>query len=98
LTDTGLGFELKTYQNIFVIIYSVLRLLFITGMVLMVFGFVIHSMVRTFYFIKYLPYMEYNTQFALELLKRVLVFFIIYVFTKKYTKWATGLIFKKRDK
>lgn len=96
--DEQQGFELKIYQNIFVIIYSILRVLFITGMVLMVFGFVIHSMVRTFYFIKYLPYMEYNTQFTLELLKRVLVFLIIYVFTKKYTKWATGLIFKKRDK
>jgi len=86
----------KIYQNIILTIFSILRILFIVAMVIMVFIFVAFSVIKTYYFISLLPYMELNTTTTIEILKKLVMIFIMYILTRKYTKMAKSYMFKRK--
>lgn len=77
------------------IVYTVLRVLFIIGVTVSVFGFIYVSMLKTITLIKYLPYLSFNFETAVELLKRIVTIGIIYLFTRKYRKLFSSVILKK---
>lgn len=87
--------HLSPIQNLILNLYTVLRMLFIVMMVVGICSFVFHSIIKTWFFISYIPYMELNIDTVFAVGKRVLVFFIIYILTRKYTKMAKRLIFKR---
>lgn len=93
--DEDSNFSLKNYQNIILFIYTILRIFFILGMITLVFSFVIHSLLKTYYFIIYLPYLEFNIDSIVEIIKRVLIILIIYIVTRKYVKTAKEIILNK---
>ena len=82
-------------RKIMLIVYTVLRVLFIIGVTVSVFGFIYVSILKTITLIKYLPYLSFNLQTAVELLKRIVTIGIIYLFTRKYRKLFSSVILKK---
>lgn len=87
---------LKGYQNIVLIIFSVLRILFIVVMVLIILMFVTFSFIKTYSFIALLPYMDLNTPTFIEILKKILILFIMYVLSRKYFKIAKNYLTKRK--
>ncbi len=87
---------LKGYQNVVLIIFSVLRILFIVMMVLIILMFVTFSFIKTYSFIALLPYMDLNTATFIEILKKILILFIMYVLSRKYFKIAKIYLTKRK--
>jgi putative peptide zinc metalloprotease protein len=94
--DDEVETPLKRYQNVVLIIFSILRILFIIMMVFMVLMFVTFSIIKTYSFITLLPLMEFNTTTAIEILKKVLMLFIMYILSRKYFKMAKSYISKRK--
>ena len=86
--------SLSKYQPL--IIFSILRILFIIMMVFMVLMFVTFSIIKTYSFITLLPLMEFKTATAIEILKKVLILFIMYILSRKYFKMAKSYILKRK--
>lgn len=66
-------------------IYSILRVLFIIGLICMIIMFLVYSFVKTFLFLKYLPYMEINQHSVIDITKQILTMAIVFIITRKYT-------------
>ncbi len=88
-------FKRSTFHQTFLLIYSILRILFVLVFVFFVFAFIYTSLQKTIILIKYLPYLKFNLETSIELLKRVATITIIFLFTKKYKKMFSSIIFKK---
>jgi putative peptide zinc metalloprotease protein len=82
-------------KKIILIVYTVLRVLFIICVTVSAFTFIYVSILKTVTLIKYIPYLSFNLQTAVELLKRIFTIVIISLFTRKYRKLFSSIIVKK---
>ncbi len=94
--DDEVETSFKGYQNVVITIYSILRILFIIMMVFMVLMFVTFSTFKTYYFVTSLPLMEFNTTTIIEIFKKVLMLFIMYILSRKYFKMAKSYISNRK--
>lgn len=86
------AFNLKT---LFIITYSILRVIYIILMVVGIFGFIIMSLYKTVKFIINIPYMELSGATAMDALSRLVSIVIIYLFTKNYRRSFMKYLKKK---
>lgn len=84
-----------SFKKIVLIVFTVLRVLFIAGVTVSAFTFIYVSILKTVTLIKYIPYLSFNLQTALELLKRAASIVIISLFTRKYRKLFSSVILKR---
>lgn len=84
------------WQNVLIKLYSLLRVAFIVMVVIIVFSFVFYSISKILLFVSMIPYMKMDLVFVGELLKRLLLFFILYIFSRKYVRLVKSIIFKKK--
>lgn len=82
-------------KNIILVVYTILRVLFIATITFLAFGFVISSIMKTIALIRFLPYLDFNFQTAIEVLKRIATIVIISFFTRKYRKLFSSVILKR---
>lgn len=88
----------KNYKNYFIWVYTVLRVAYITMMIVGIFSFIALSFIKTALFISSIPYLEPNFDTFRELGMRILNILIIYLFTKNYTKMFIRFVSNKLKK
>ena len=85
----------STLQKSILTIYSLLRVLFILGLFCIIIMFIVYSLVKTFLFVKYIPYMEINQTTVVIIAKQLLTMTIVFIITQKYTVSIYKFIKKK---
>lgn len=84
-----------SFRKIILVVYTVLRVLFIIAITVSVFTFIYVSILKTITLIKYIPYLSFNLQTAIELLKRIVTIVIISLFTRRYRKVFSSIVLKR---
>ncbi|RFM34761.1 hypothetical protein DXN04_10990 [Chitinophaga silvisoli] len=82
-------------KKILLVVYTIIRVSFIVFVTFMAFAFVYASILKTIALIRYLPYLSFNFETAIEVLKRVVTIVIISLFTRKYRKLFSNVILKR---
>jgi len=84
-----------SFRKIILVVYSVLRVLFIIAMTVSVLTFIYVSILKTITLIRYIPYLSFNLETAVELLKRIFTIVIISLFTRRYRKIFSSIVLKR---
>ncbi len=95
--DHEISTPLNVYQKIFLVFYSLTRVVFIITMVVFITLFILISISKTFSFISLLPYMDFNTSTYVEIFKKLLTFVIVFILSKKYINIAKNYLFNKKS-
>lgn len=83
-------------QNIFLTIYTALRLVFLVMMITVMFMFIIYNIIKSSYFIMSLSDMELSVNSVIDILKHIVLFVFVFIICKKYILAIYQLIRKKQ--
>lgn len=84
-----------SFKKILLVVYTIIRVSFIAFVTFMAFAFIYASILKTIALIRYIPYLSFNFETAIEVLKRIVTIVIISLFTRKYRKLFSNVILKR---
>lgn len=85
-------------KNYFLLIFTILRILFVLFIVITVCIFSIHTLFKSTIFVMNIPYMKLNAITVIEILKKAVILTIVFIIIKKYCVSIFNLLHKKSSK